>query len=449
MHTPPIPRGTRPVRPCLLALIAAGTLVHLAGAADWSQWRGPFANGSSTETNLPSAFSKSDQVRWVTDLPGPSAATPVVQGNQVFVSSTDRSDGALLAMAFDRHTGREQWRNRTGERSQRDDRSNFASSSPVASGDHVFFFYASGDLFAFDLQGKPVWHRNLCADYGEFAFLWTFASSPLLSDGQLYIQVLQRDVPVNGRGKTDGPIASYLLALDPATGKELWKATRPSDAVGESFEAYSTPVPFTFEGRKELLVIGGDCLTGHDPKDGRELWRWGTWNPNKISHWRLVPSAVSGSGLILAAGPKNAPVFAIRAGGQGKLDDQAIAWSTASDKTITADVPTPLFYQGDFFILSDLRKTLTRLEAASGQVRWQIETPGSAKYEASPTGADGRIYLQNFKGEVVVVEAADGRLAHQTSLGESGDDRIRSSVVPAHGQLFVRTNQKLFCFGQP
>jgi outer membrane protein assembly factor BamB len=141
----------------------------------------------------------------------------------------------------------------------------------------------------------------------------------------LYVQVLQRDEPVHGRGKTDGPIDSYLLALDLGTGKEIWKQARPSDAKSESHEAYSTPIPFEHQGRKEILITGGDCITGHDAATGAELWRWGTWNPNKITHWRLVPSPVSGGGVVLACAPKGSPVFAFKAGAKGTQTDSVLA----------------------------------------------------------------------------------------------------------------------------
>jgi outer membrane protein assembly factor BamB len=441
-------RGFR--RPALVAVgLAAGFVaVSHAAAGNWAHWRGPFFNGSTTETNLPASFSKTENVRWAAAMPGPAASTPIVWEDRVFVSSTDAAAGQLLALALDRRSGQQLWRRVTGERASRDHLSNYASPSPVADAERVIFFYGSGELVAFNHAGEPQWARNLCADFGEFAFLWTFAASPLLLEDRLIIQVLQRDVPVNGRGRAGGPIESYLLAVDPRTGKDLWKVTRPSEAVAESREAFTSPVPFTHAGRLEILVVGGDCLTGHDPATGRELWRWGTWNPSRIGHWRLVPSPVAGGGVVLACGPKAAPVFAIEAGGRGELDDSHIAWSSRDERDVTTDVPTPLFYLGDFFILSDLKKTLARVDPATGRVKWKIETPGNAKYEASPTGADGRIFLLNFRGEVVVVDAADGRVTHQVSMGEPGDDRTRSTIVAARNHLFIRANQKLYCIGR-
>ncbi len=427
----------------LLAIAFSAIIVSPSRAADWPQWRGPAFNGSSDERNLPGVWSKTEGLAWSVDFPGPSASTPVVVGERVFVSTPDKANKTLHAMCLDRKTGKVLWSQKAAEGYERDNRSNFSSPSPAADSTRVFFFYGNGPLIAYDHSGKELWSRSITKDYGEFAFQWTFSTSPLLYDGKLYLQVLQRDVAANGRGKPAGN-ESYLLALDPATGKELWRHVRPAEAVAESLEAFTTPVPFTHNGRRELLIAGGDCLTGHDPATGKELWRWGTWNPTRIPHWRLVPSPTAGGGVVLGCAPKGDPIYAIKAGGNGTLTDDSISWK--SDKrTVTVDVPTPLFYQGDFFILSDVKKNLSRVEPATGAVKWTLDLPGNKKFEASPTGADGKVYLMNFAGDVVVVDAEAGKIINTIAMGEPGDDYTRSTVVTAHGQIFVRTNTKLFC----
>ena len=429
-----------------LAFAVVLALAVPALAADWSQWRGPAFNGSTDEKNLPSTWSKTEGVRWSLDLPGPSASTPCVIGDRVFLSTSNQSDRSMHALCLDRKTGKVLWEKKIADGFNRDNRSNFSSPSPVADATRVFFFYGNGPLVAFDHSGKELWARNIVKEYGEFAFQWTFSATPLLYGGKLFVQVLQRDVAVQGRGKPSGN-ESYILALDPATGKNLWRQVRPSDAVAESHEAYTTPLPITHNGRTEIVIIGGDCITGHDPATGRELWRWGTWNPTKIGHWRLVPSATFGGGVLLACAPKGDPIYAIKAGGNGNLPDSEIAWK--SDKrTVTADVPTPLFYQGDFFVLSDVKKNLSRVNPANGEPKWTLALPGMKKYEASPTGADGKIYCMNFAGDVVVVDAQKGEVISQIPMGEPGDDFTRSTIVAAHGNLFIRTNAKLYCIGR-
>lgn len=429
-----------------LPLVVVFTLASRALAGDWPQWRGPAFNGSAPdEKNLPKTWSKTEGVAWTFDLPGPSASTPAVVGDKVFLSGAHLANKTLHAMALDRKTGKLLWEHKIADGYNRDNRSNFSSPSPVADATRVFFFYGNGPLVAFDHAGKQLWARSITKEFGEFAFQWTFSATPLLFDGRLYVQVLQRDVAVNGRGKPTGN-ESFLLAIDPATGKDLWRQLRPGDAVAESLESYTTPIPFTHQGRTEILIAGGDCLTGHDPASGKELWRWGTWNPNKIGHWRLVPSPVAGAGVVLGCAPKGDPIYAIKLGGNGKLTDAAIAW-TSDKRVVSADVPTPLFYQGDFFVLNEGRRILARVNPATGEPRWQVTLPGTKKYEASPTGADGKIYTMNFAGDVVVVDAKEGTVLATIPMGEPGDDFIRSSIVAAHGHLFIRTNAKLFCVG--
>ena len=409
---------------------------------EWAQWRGPHFNGAADEAGLPASWSK-DSPTWATDMPGPSAATAVTWGDRIFLPGVDLAGKTLRALCLDRRSGKILWNNAVGEGLvARDEQSNFASPSAIADPERAYYFYGNGDLVAFDHQGHSLWTRSIQKDYGEFAYQWTFSASPLLYGGKLYVQVLQRNQPVHGHGQPNGE--SYLLALDPATGKTLWRQVRPDDAVQESKEAYSTPMPFTANGRSEILITGGDCLTGHDPASGKELWRWATYNPMKIGHWRLVPSPVAGAGVVLGCAPKGDPVFAIKLGGNGVLTDSAIAW-TSDKRVISSDVPTPLFYQGDFFVLSDARKSISRVDPATGAAKWTTTLPGRSKYEASPTAGDGKLYMMNFAGEVVVVNAADGAILSTVAMGEPGDDRSRASVAIAHNALFIHTNHKLFC----
>ncbi|HEV8540947.1 MAG TPA: PQQ-binding-like beta-propeller repeat protein, partial [Verrucomicrobiae bacterium] len=370
-------------------------------SADWSQWRGPNFNGSSPEKGLPSHWSK-DKPVWVLDMPGPSASTPIIHGDHLFTSTVNEGDKTLHAICLDRKTGKVIWDNKTGDGIRRDDMSNFSAPSPVVDDQRAFFFYGNGTLVAFDHAGKELWSQSITKEYGDFAFQWTFSSSPLLFKNKLYLEILQRDVPVHGKGKQGAE--SFILALDPATGKTLWRQLRPNDAVAESKEAYSTPMPYEDKGRTQILISGGDCLTGHDPETGKELWRWGTWNPEKIGHWRLVPSPIATAGIVLACAPKGDPIYAIKADLTGKLDDSAITWK--SDKrVVSSDVPTPAVYDRDFFILSDGKRDLSRVDPKTGAIKWTVEVPSRKRLEASPTVADGKVYFMNFGGEVTVASA--------------------------------------------
>lgn len=416
-------------------------------AEEWRHWRGPLYNGSTPETGLPTDFSQTENIRWVADLPGRSAATPIVCRDCVFISSTDPVKEKLLAICFDRATGQLKWSQEAGAELEKDYRSTYAAPSPVTDGEVIVFFYGNGPLVAFDFEGQPLWKRDIQKEYGEFAFQWTFSSTPLLFESKLYLQVLQRDVAVGGRGLTSRENQSYLLALDPKSGQELWRVIRPSDAVMESREAFSSPIPFQYGGRKEILVAGGDCLTGHDPETGKELWRWGTWNPTRIPHWRLVPSPVAGSGIILACAPKRDPIYAIKAGGAGTLGDDAIAWTSQDVRDITSDVATPAYYDGDFFILSKSRKCISRVVPTTGEVKWTTPFPTRVEFEASPLVGDGKIYTINHAGLVVILDAKSGAILKEIPMAERGQNPVRSTIAAAGGNLFIRTNEKLYCVG--
>ena len=429
--------------PLAIGALATLCLSLHSVADDWMQWRGPNFNGSSAEKNLPSTFTRESGVAWSLKLNGPSASTPVVYENKIFLSSVDAENQSTHAICVDRLSGKIVWENKVSDGIKRDDRSNFSSPSPATDGTRVVFLYGNGVVSAFDLNGKLQWSRNLEEDFGAFAYQWTYSASPLIFEGKLYIQVLQRNEPVHERGKPNGE--SYVLCADPATGKTLWRHVRQTEAQAESREAFSTPIPHQINGKWQILIVGGDMISGHNPDTGAELWRWGTWNPTRIGHWRLVPSPVAGAGVVLACAPKKAPVYAVKPG-SGTLDERALAWAS-TERAITSDVPTPAFYDGDFFVLSDVAKALSRV-APDGSIKWSIETPGKIKYEASPTACDGKIYLVNFTGDVVVVSAADGKILHQAAFGTSDDKQIRSAIVPTHGQLLLRTDTQLFCIGK-
>jgi outer membrane protein assembly factor BamB len=431
-------------------VLAWGCMALSAAQADnWPQWRGPNFDGSSNEKDLPCQWSKTENIAWTADLPGNAAATPVVWENRVFLSGADAARDMLQAMCFDRTSGKLLWKHDVAKGIRRDTGSTYASASPATDGRRVFFLYGNGHLVGYSVAGDRLWTRNIEKDYGPLAFYWTYGSSPLLYDGRLYVQVLQCNVPEEGRGLKDRENQSYLLALDPETGRTLWRHVRPSEAVLESRESYTTPVPVVHDGQPQLLVMGGDAISGHDPATGRELWRWGQWNPARAPHWPQIASPLTGGGVALVCVPKLQPVYAIRLGGAGTLDERAVAWTSRALKTVSTEVPTPAFYHGDFFVLSDSRKSLSCLAADSGQLKWTITTPGQAKYEASPLAADGRLYLINSQGQVALVDAANGKLLRVIPMEElTRDEPVRASIIAAHGQLLIRTTRKLYCVGR-
>ena len=427
--------------------LAAFTLTLAAHAENWGQWRGPAFNGSSPEKNLPETWTK-ETVKWTAPLPGPSGATPAVWGDAIFVSSPDAQKNLLL-FCLDRKDGKVRWQKQLATGDITKGRGNMASPSPVTDGQTVYALYGTGDLAALDFDGNIQWQRNLGADYGRFAIMWLYGSSPLLFDGRLYVQVLQRNpAPPDYPGLAGGDTAreSYLLALDPATGKTLWKTPRPTDAKMESSESYASPIPATAaDGKAQLLIAGGNCLTGHDPATGAELWRGYGLNPKDGEWMRIVASPVSAAGLAIACGPKKEPMLALRTDGKGDVTTTGLAWKNEERKT--PDVCTPAFDGRWLYVVDGDGHTLTAFDPKTGEKKWSGELPDRTVIRSSPTVADGKIYIVNEKGTVMVCAVGEEfKVLATIPMGDA--EGTRASVVVSGGQLFLRTTQALYCVGK-
>jgi len=436
------------IRWCAVPMVVF-PLACCAGAENWPQWRGPSFNGSSNETGLPAAFSKTENIAWVCPMPGRAGATPAIWDDNVFVSSADAKTKDLLALCLSRKDGSIRWKKviASGQDRPYGRNNNMCSPSPIADGKTVWFFYGTGDLAAFDCGGNQLWARNLEKDYGTFAIMWGYGSSALLYKDKLYVPVMQRNKQVYQGPDKNSPRDSYLLALDPKTGKELWKAQRPSDAVTESLESYTTPIPYAGAGRAEILLFGANYMSGHNPENGEEYWRCGGCNPGKMGDLRVVPSPVSVAGFIFVTSPKHRnPFFAVKAGGTGNVTQTHVAWKLA--KEFSPDVCTPLVYNGMLYVLDGAagKRNVLCLDPKTGAQKWAGQLPGNQEYWASLTAADGKLYCINEGGQAVVLSAGDEfKLLATIPLGDSV---CYSSIAIAQKQLFIRTGQNLYCVGK-
>ncbi len=415
--------------------------IFCASAENWPQWRGPFFNGSTTEKNLPETWSKTENVLWTAPLPGWSHATPIIWNDHIFVTSPD-AEKNLHLICLNRRDGKVRWQKQVATGDKVIGRNNMTSPSPVTDGKVVIALFGTGDLAAFDFDGKELWHRNLGKDFGKFSIMWLYGSSPLLYKGKLYVQVLQRDPPSDyAHAIDDKPKReSFLLCLDPKTGKDLWRQIRPTDAEKESQESYATPIPS--EEKNEILVVGGNCITAHDAKKGTELWRCGGLNAKNGPWMRIVPSAVAAEGLVFACAPKKEPVFAIKDGGKGDVTGKNVSWSFDE---YPSDCVTPLVYDKKLFILDGDKQMMTCLEPKTGKKIWQTSLGVREVFRASPTGADGKLYCFSENSTAVVLNAADGKILSTIKMGEG---QTHSTIAVSQGNLFVRTAQNLYCIGK-
>jgi len=414
-------------------------------AENWAQWRGPAFNGASTETGLPTTFSKTENMKWSIPLSGGSAATPIIWEDHIFVTANDKRTGELQAVCINRKDGKVLWQKGIGQGSVNSasptGKNTYAAPSAVTDGKLVWFTFGNGDLGCFDFTGKQIWAKSLSKEYGQLTYMHGFSSSPLLYDGKLIFPVLRRD-RAEGKnaaaGAADAVLDSFLLCLDGATGKELWKQLRKPGGKNGAQEGYTSPVPFA-GSHKEIVLTGADAVTGHDPATGSELWRWtGFVNPGDS---RTVSSALVLEDRVVAGGSQPNPTVCIKLGGKGPDD---LLWKYAESPN---NVSTPLAYNGLVYLADHKKRAVSCINPKTGEKKGLSILDTKDELHGSPTGADGKVYVMDCASKVFVFEAGpELKLLHKVDLE---DGRFSSaSIAVAQKQLFVRTATALYCFGK-
>lgn len=409
----------------------AGFIMLTSGATyadNWPQWRGPNLNGVSNERNLPHKWSTDENITWKLALPGWSGSTPVVWRDRIFLNVADGEN--LYLWSVDRANGSVQWKQLLGTGNVKMRKQNMSSPSPVTDGKSVYVMTGTGIFKGFDFNGKELWSRDIQRDYGTFGLNWGYASSPLLHAEALYVQVL------HGM-KTDDP--SYVLRIDKRTGKTVWKVERPTNAIRESPDSYTTPGLLRYGKAIELVITGGDCVTGHDIASGKELWRANGLNPDNDPSYRVVASPVIYNDIVYAP-TRVKPLLALRAGGRGDVTSSHVLWSTANGP----DVPTPVTDGKYFYIVND-RGVVWCLDARTGAQIYGPQRLQPGTYSSSPVLADGKIYVTNEEGLTSVFKAGP---QFETLSKNALNDYCLSSPAISDGQIFIRTAAHLYCIGK-
>lgn len=413
--------------------------ISLSCAADWPTWRGPAYNGTSPETNLPDTLDPAS-ASWSIDLPGPSSATPVIVGSRLYLSSTEKDSDNLLAMGLDAASGKVLWNQAVTQKSENWPQNNQASSSPNADASGAYFFYGDGTLVKLSPAGEELWRRNLVSDYGPMAIKFGYSATPLLHEGRVYVPMLRRQKAYRDRDYT-GSLESYVLCMDGKSGKTLWKVDRPSDAVDESTNAYNTPIYAEIDGKEQVLIYGGDFLTGHDLESGRELWRY-DYSVKKEDYQRLIPTPVTDGERIYCPYPRGTRTMAFDLKKLAKGETPTL-W--VHDVT-GPDVSSPVVYKGFLYQFDDSKKrTMTCLNPLSGQEQWTAQLEKGALYYASITAADDKLYFINDEGDGYVV-AADPKELRVLSRFKIDEKPVHASIAVAGGRMYLRTPSKLYCF---
>jgi outer membrane protein assembly factor BamB len=422
----------------------------------WPSFRGPQASGVADRQNLPDVWDgqQGRNVLWRAKVPGLGHSSPIVWGHRVFVTSaissdpkasfrpglygdgdasTDRSQHRWMIYAFDKRTGTLLWERVAHQGvpvEKRHIKSTYASSTPATDGRIVVAWFGSHGVHAYDVTGRFLWKVDLGRlDLGAYdvpSYEWGTASSPIIWNG---LVILQCDTQAD----------SFLLALDADTGTTVWKTER------EEIPSWGTPTVAETAAGPVLVTNASNYIRGYDPRTGRELWRLG--GSSKIT----APTPVFAEDLFVVVSGRapERPIFAVRSSARGDLTlpagttrSDAVSWSWTGRGSY---MPTPLAYNGILYVLAN-NGVLDAYDVRTGAEIYRQRLPliGSG-YSASPVASDGRVFLSNEDGEMLVV-AAGRTFAHvaTNSMGEL----LMATPALSEGVMYVRSSASLFAIGR-
>ncbi len=434
---------------CTLLLCSGGLAQH------WPQFRGQQASGVAEGATPPATWNavKSINVRWKTPIPGLAHSSPVVWGNEIFVTTAINSgkDEARFGLygdvepvkddpkhtfkvyALDKSTGKIIWERVAYEgipKVKRHPKSSHAASTPATDGKYVVALFGSEGMYAYDMSGKLVWKQDLgVLDAGWFYdpdYQWEYAASPVIYKNMV---IVQADIQKN----------SFIAAYDLKTGKRLWMTPR------EEIPSWGTPTVYEGKARAEIVTNGTKAIRGYDPTTGKELWKLG---PNSEI---ATPTPIMAHDLIYVTNGYRPiqPIYVIRPGASGditlkdgKESSEAIAWSKQRGGPY---MPTPIIY-GDHLYVCTNQGVLTVYQAKTGEQVYRERLAGrGGAFTASPVAADGKIYFASEDGEVLVVKA--GPKYEFLSTNPVGEVMMATPAI-SDGLMIVRGINHLFAFGE-
>lgn len=423
---------TTPPR-CLALLLASLLIVPSLRASDnWPQFRGPTGQGHSDAKGLPLTWSETENVKWKTPIHGKAWSSPVVFGDQVWLTTATADGRELSVLTIDRASGKI-IRNQKlfdVEKPQFVHPFNSAASpTPAIEAGRIYVTFGSPGTACLDTKtGKVLWERrDFVCDHWRGA-----GSSPTIWRNLLILHF-------------DGADHQYVVALDKQTGKTVWKTNRSIDfqdldpagkpkADGDFRKAFATPLVVEHAGQPILISVGSKATYAYEPATGKELWRI----EDRRHHSGSVGPVV-GHGLVYTAtGLAKGELMAVKLGGSGVLTESAIAWRATRNVT---NRPSPVLVGDLLFMVHQDSGVVTCLDAKTGAEIWSERLPASGNHSTSPIHADGRLYFSNENGQTIVIAAAREFKVLATNKLEAG---FMASPAVAGKSLFLRTKAALY-----
>ncbi|MEK7678018.1 MAG: PQQ-binding-like beta-propeller repeat protein [Verrucomicrobiota bacterium] len=423
--------------------------------SNWPSFRGPQASGRAEGFTTPETWDveKGQNLKWKTAIPGLGHSSPVIWGNQLFVTTAVKESAeaelkvglygdinpvneatkhSWILLCLNKTNGHVLWQQTAHEGMptfQRHPKSSHANSTPATDGQHLVCFFGSEGLFCFDMRGKQLWQKNLGAlDAGYYlvrSAQWGFGSSPVIHNG---LVIVQCDVQTN----------SFLAAFDVNDGRELWRTSRTD------VPTWSTPTILTHQGRAQVVVNGYKHVGGYDAQTGQELWKLAGGGDIP------VPTPVVAHGLIFitSAHGRMAPIYAVRAGatgditlGQNETRNDHIVWSQSRRGNY---MQTPLVAGEHLYCCNDAGVLACYLARTGENLYSERLGPGGSGFTASGVAADGKLYFSNENGLVYVVKTGPRlEVIATNSLGET----CMASPALSEGKLFFRTRHQVVAVG--
>jgi outer membrane protein assembly factor BamB len=387
------------------------------GARYWPRWRGPSGQGLVPDgAAYADAWSPTSRVQWKAAVPGAGNSSPVVWGEQIFLT-TARDRGRRLSMlAFNRADGKVLWETFIPQDGVEGvhEKNGYASATPATDGQRVYASFGRHGLAAFDLSGKLLWHRR----FGVIDNYHGPAGSPVLYKDRIFLFQDQNATATQ---------SAFVAAFDKATGKTLWQTPR-TETVG-----WGTPVVIDAGGRDELVVSSQRRVAAYDPDTGRELWTV------RGLTFEVIPTPVVGHGLVFASSGRAGPTIAIRPGGSGDVTATHVAWSTPKGSPF---VPSGLIVGDLLYLVNDMQSVLTVYEATTGVLVYQARLGVAQRegFSASPVAVNGKVFFTNDDGQTFVVQAGrEFKLLHVNELGA----RTLASPALVAGTWYWRTAGEL------
>jgi len=396
---------------------------------DWPQFLGPDGNGRSDAVDLPLHWSETDNVVWKTLIHDRGWSSPVILGNQIWLTTATSDGRRLYVLCLDRETGRvlKDLKLFDVEQPQYCHPFNtYASPTPVIEPGRIYVTFGSAGTACIDTRSFQVLWERRDIECNHFRGA---GSSPILYQDLLFMNF-------------DGSDHQFVVALDKRTGKTVWMTMRSIDfqdlesngmpaAEGDFRKAFSTPHVAIINGRPELISLGSKAAYSYNPYDGRELWR-----VEERGQYSASTRPMVGLGKIFfPTGFNSGQLFAVRGGGQGVITESYVAWKV---KRGVSNKPSILLVGELLYMISDAG-IASCIEAQTGKILWQERIGG--EFSASPAFADGKIWLFSEEGKTTVI--APGKAFQLLAESQLGDGFLASPAI-AGRSFILRTRTHLY-----